>query len=108
MFPGVSHSGATIMSGMLLGLDRRTATEFSFFLSIPTMLGGASYDMYKNWASMTMEGTGLIAVGFVSAFAIALVTVMLAIGFISRHGFAPFAWYRIAIGTTMLLFLVAR
>ena len=108
MFPGVSRSGATIMSGMLLGLDRRTATEFSFFLAIPTMLAATSYDLYRNWASMTMEGTGLIVIGFVSAFATALVTVKLAIGFISQHGFAPFAWYRIAIGTTMLLFLVAR
>ena len=108
MFPGVSRSGATIMSGMLLGLDRRTATEFSFYLAIPTMLAAASFDLYKNRESLTMEGSGLIAIGFVSAFATALVTVRLAIGFISRHGFAPFAWYRIAFGSTMLFFLAAR
>ncbi|MFN0194399.1 MAG: undecaprenyl-diphosphate phosphatase [Aestuariivirga sp.] len=108
MFPGVSRSGATIMGGLLLGLDRKTATEFSFFLAIPTMLGAAAFDIYKNRGSLTFDGSTLIAIGFLSAFLAAFFTIRLAIGFISRHGFAPFAWYRIALGTLMLGILAAR
>lgn len=105
LFPGVSRSGATIMGGLLLGLDRKTATEFSFFLAIPTMLAATSFDLYKNWQFMTEDGVVLIAAGFLAAFAAALITVRFAIGFVSRHGFAPFAWYRIALGAGMLLVL---
>jgi undecaprenyl-diphosphatase len=102
MIPGVSRSGTTIVSGMLLGADKRSAAEFSFFLAIPTMLAATSFDIYKNWEVMTGDGAALIATGFVSAFIAAAFTVRLAIGFVSRHGFAPFAWYRIALGAGML------
>ena len=105
LVPGVSRSGATIMGGLMLGLDRKTATEFSFFLAIPTMLAATGFDLYKNWASLNGDGALLIAAGFVSAFAAALLTVRFAIGFVSRNGFAPFAWYRIALGAFMLVVL---
>jgi undecaprenyl-diphosphatase len=102
LVPGVSRSGATIMSALLLRVDRKTATEFSFFLSIPTMLGATVYDLYKNRATLTFDGAALIAVGFTAAFIAAIITVRWVIGFVSRHGFAPFAWYRIALGLAML------
>jgi undecaprenyl-diphosphatase len=108
MIPGVSRSGATIMGALLLKVDRKTATEFSFFLAIPTMLAATAYDIYKNWSSLTVDSTAVIAVGFISAFVCALLVVRSVIGFISRHGFVPFAWYRIAVGIVMLVILLAR
>jgi undecaprenyl-diphosphatase len=102
LIPGISRSGATIMSALLLRVDRKAATEFSFFLSIPTMLGATVYDLYKNRATLTVDGASLIAVGFICAFIAAVITVRWVIGFVSRHGFAPFAWYRIGLGTLML------
>jgi undecaprenyl-diphosphatase len=108
MIPGVSRSGATILGALLMGVDRRAAAEFSFFLAIPTMLGAATYDLYKNRADLTFDGGALIAVGFVVAFLAALAVVRVVVDFISRHGFAPFAWYRIAIGTVMLMVLMSR
>ena len=105
MVPGVSRSGATIMGALLLGVDRRTAAEFSFFLAIPTMFGATVYDLYKNRAGLTLDGGALIAVGFVAAFLVALIVVRALIGFVTRHGFAPFAWYRIALGTVALVLL---
>lgn len=105
MIPGVSRSGATIMGALLLGLDRRTAAEFSFFLAIPTMLGATVYDLYKNRASLDLDGGMLIGVGFVVAFLAALLVVRAVIGFVTRHGFAPFAWYRIALGSVALVVL---
>ncbi|CAA7625335.1 Undecaprenyl-diphosphatase 2 [Candidatus Terasakiella magnetica] len=108
MIPGVSRAGATIMGSMLLGVERRTAAEFSFFLAIPTMTGATVYSLYKNWATLSLDGGSLIAVGFVAAFFSALVVVRTFIAFIGRHGFAPFAWYRIAFGGLMLLLLLGR
>jgi undecaprenyl-diphosphatase len=108
MVPGVSRAGATIMGGLLLGLDRRTATEFSFFLAVPTMLAASVYDLYKNWGGLSGEGLALIALGFVAAFLSALVVVRWLIGFVSRHGFGPFARYRIVIGVVMAGFLLLR
>lgn len=108
MVPGVSRSGATIIGGLLMGVDRRTAMEFSFFLAIPTMLGATAYDLYKNWSSMTVDGGLLIAVGFVAAFVSAALVVKMVLGFIGRHGFAPFAYYRIALGVVMLVLLYGR
>ena len=108
MVPGVSRSGATIMGGMLLGLDRKAATEFSFFLAIPTMLAATVYDLYKVRHVIDTSGLGLIAIGFLVAFLAALVVVKSVIAFISRHGFVPFAWYRIALGALMLVILFAR
>ncbi len=105
MIPGVSRSGATIMGALLLGVDRRTAAEFSFFLAIPTMFGATVYDLYKNRGTLTLDGGLVIAVGFAAAFISALLVVRAVIGFVARHGFAPFAWYRIALGTVALVLL---
>ena len=105
MIPGVSRSGATIVGAMLFGADRRTAAEFSFFLAIPTMFGATVYDLYKNRAGLTLDGGLVIGLGFVAAFLVALLVVRAVVGFITRHGFAPFAWYRIALGTLALILL---
>jgi undecaprenyl-diphosphatase len=108
MIPGVSRAGATIMGAMLLGVERRAATEFSFFLAVPTMLGATAYDVYKNWSHLTSDGWGVIGLGFVVAFISALAVVRTLIGFVGRHGFAPFAWYRIVAGAAMALILAIR
>jgi undecaprenyl-diphosphatase len=108
MVPGVSRSGATILGALLLGVDRRAAAEFSFFLAIPTMLGAAVYDLYKNRGLLTLDGSAVIAVGFIAAFFAAAAVVRVLIAIVSRRGFAPFGWYRIAIGTVMLMVLMSR
>lgn len=105
MIPGVSRSGATIIGSLLMGVERKAAAEFSFFVAIPTMLGAATYDLYKNRDVLAVDSVSLIAVGFVVAFLSALVVVRWLVAFVSRHGFTPFAWYRIAIGTIMLSYL---
>jgi undecaprenyl-diphosphatase len=105
MIPGVSRAGATIMGGLMLGVDRAPATQFSFFLAIPTMLGAAVYDLYKNRAILSSEGAGLIAIGFVVAFIAALFVVRRLVDFVSRHGFGVFAWYRIVVGVVALIAL---
>lgn len=98
MIPGVSRSGATIVGGLLLGLDKRAAAEFSFFLAIPTMAGAFAYDLYKSGASLSGHQFGLIAVGFVTAFISGLFVVRTMLDFVARHGFGVFAWWRIAVG----------
>ena len=108
MVPGVSRSGATIMGSLLLGVDRKAAAEFSFFLAIPTMVAATAFKMYKDWAQLSFDNMALIAVGFVAAFIAALLVVRAAIAFISRHGFAPLAYYRIVFGTVMLALLLTR
>jgi undecaprenyl-diphosphatase len=108
MIPGVSRAGATIMGGLMLGLDRRTATEFSFFLAVPTMLAASALDLYKNWAQIDATSFLVIAIGFAAAFVSALIVVRWLIGFVSRHGFGPFAWYRIVLGIVMGAFLLLR
>ncbi|MSO93830.1 MAG: undecaprenyl-diphosphate phosphatase [Rhodospirillales bacterium] len=108
MIPGVSRSGATILGAMVFGVDRKTATEFSFFLAIPTIFGAAAYDLWKNREGLTAEGGLLLAVGFVVAFATAMLTVRWLIGFVGRHSFAPFAWYRIALGALLIAALSLR
>lgn len=105
MIPGVSRSGATIMGARLIGMERRAAAEFSFFLAIPTMLGAASYELYQSKAALNGSDMEMIATGFVAAFITALLVVRLAVGFISKHGFGVFAWYRIALGSVILSFL---
>ena len=105
MVPGVSRSGATIMGALLLGVERKTAAEFSFFLAIPTMLGAAVFDLWQNRATLDAEGGLVIAVGFLAAFAVALFVVRWFVEFVGRHGFAPFAWYRIGLGGMLLLAL---
>lgn len=108
MVPGVSRAGATIMGARVFRVDRATATEFSFFLAMPTMLGATVYDLYKNWSTLSWHGAGLIAIGFAVAFVAALLVVSAFVRFISRHGFAVFAWYRIVIGTAALALLLGR
>jgi undecaprenyl-diphosphatase len=108
MIPGVSRSGTTILGALLLGVERRAAAEFSFFLAIPTMLGAATYDLYKNRNDLTFDGATVIAIGFVVAFLSALVVIRHFVDFVSRRGFSPFGWYRIAVGTLMLMVLMSR
>lgn len=108
MIPGVSRSGATIMGALLVGVERRAAAEFSFLLAIPTMLAATVYDLYKNRDVLTGDNLAVIAVGFGVAFLVALVVVRAVLGFISRHGYAPFAFYRIALGLVMIAVLSLR
>jgi undecaprenyl-diphosphatase len=105
MIPGVSRAGATIMGALMLRVDRPAATEFSFFLAIPTMLGATVYDLYKNRAILSFDGAVLIAIGFVVAFIAALFVVRRLVEFVSRHGFGVFAWYRIVVGAIALVTL---
>ncbi len=105
MIPGTSRSGATIIAALLCGVERKAAAEFSFLLAIPTMLAATAYSLLKARHELSADGMALIAVGFVTAFAVALVTVKLVMAFISRIGFTPFGWYRIALGLVMLVVL---
>jgi len=98
LIPGVSRSGATIVGGMLLGLPKRAAAEFSFFLAMPTMAGAFTYDLYKNYAYLDSSAVQSIAIGFVFAFIAGVIVVRYLLEFVSRYGFAPFAWWRIIIG----------
>lgn len=98
MIPGVSRSGASIVGALLLGVDKRAATEFSFFLAMPTMAGAFAYDLYKNYAELGTEDIKSIALGFVVAFIAGVLVVRYLLDFVSRHGFAPFAWWRILVG----------
>src|SRR5215468_4730781 len=98
MIPGVSRSGASIVAAMLLGADKRAAAEFSFFLAIPTMAGAFAYDLYKNHADLTLSDVESIALGFAVAFIVGVVVVRYLLDFVSSHGFAPFAWWRIVVG----------
>jgi len=112
MIPGVSRSGATIMGGLSLGVERRTAAEFSFFLAIPTMLGATTLELVKHHDTLMAGASGVgfttVAVGFVVSFIVAIVVVRAFVHYISRHGFAPFAWYRVVAGAGALVWLLAR
>ena len=108
MIPGVSRSGATIMGAVGMGIDRKTAAEFSFFLAVPTLTGATALQLFKHGDQLTVDGMKLIAVGFVVSFIVAIVVVRWFVGIVSRHGFAPFAWYRIAAGIAALIWLTAR
>ena len=112
MIPGVSRSGATILGGLSLGVERRTAAEFSFFLAIPTMLGATTLEIARHRDSLIAGasgvGFGTVAVGFVVSFVVAIVVVKAFVHYISRHGFAPFAWYRIVAGAVALVWLLMR
>jgi undecaprenyl-diphosphatase len=108
MIPGVSRSGATIMGAMTLGVERRAATEFSFFLAIPMMFMAAFFDLFIHRHELSAHGLGLIAVGFAVAFICALIVVKWLLGYLSRHGFVAFAWYRIIVGGAVLALLMAR
>lgn len=106
MVPGTSRSGATIISGMIAGIDRRTATEFSFFLAMPTMLAATVYDLYRNASELTGAQYSAIVLGFVAAFLSALVIVRAVLRFVSRHTYRPFAWYRIGLGLIVMAWLL--
>jgi undecaprenyl-diphosphatase len=103
MIPGTSRSGATIVGGMLSGVSRQAATEFSFFLAMPTMLGAAVYDAWKHHHLLSADDIGAIAVGFTAAFIAALLVVNAMIRFVARHSLRVFAWYRIALGAAIAL-----
>jgi len=107
MVPGVSRSGATIVGGMLLGLSQRAAAEFSFFVAMPTMMGAFAHDAWEVRHLLSTERAIEISVGFVMAFLAALVVVRPFVQFVSRSGFAPFAWYRIAAGIALLTAVAA-
>jgi undecaprenyl-diphosphatase len=98
LVPGVSRSGATIAGGLILGCEKKAAAEFSFFLAIPTMAGAFAVDFWENRHGLTGHGLGLIAVGFVVSFVVALAVVKVFVDLVGRHGFAPFAWWRIVVG----------
>lgn len=108
MVPGVSRSGASIMGALLMGVERKTAAEFSFFLAVPTMIGATVYSLWSDRALLTLDDLNAIAIGLVVAFLVALVVVKAFVAIVGRFGFAPFAWYRIVIGSVALVWLLAR
>jgi len=108
MVPGVSRSGSTIIGGMIAGIQRKTATEFSFFLAMPTMLGATVYDSYKNMAILTQHDVTGIIVGFIAAFLSAMLVVRAVLRFVANHTYRVFAWYRIALGIVVGLVLFLR
>lgn len=103
LVPGVSRSGATIIGAMLLGFDRKAATEFSFFLAIPMLFGAAAYDLYKNHALLSLQDLPFFAVGLFVSWASAWVCVRWLLRFVAGHSFVGFAWYRIVFGALVLL-----
>lgn len=105
LIPGVSRAGASIVGAQFFGVERKTATEFSFFLAMPTIMGAAAYDLAKNIDQMDGNDAAIFAVGFISAFVAALIVVKYLIRFVSHYGFAPFAYYRIILGILILIAL---
>lgn len=105
MVPGTSRSGATIIGGMLSGIERKTATEFSFFLAMPTMLAAAIYDSYKHAAELSQHDVLAIAIGFTAAFLSALLIVRAVLAFVSKHTYRVFGWYRIFLGLIVAFFV---
>ena len=103
MIPGTSRSGATIIGGMLLGLSRKAATDFSFFLAIPTLIGAGLYSLYKERALLSVADIPMFAVGLLFSFVAAWLCVRWLLRYIATHNFVPFAWYRIAFGIVVLL-----
>lgn len=108
MIPGVSRSGATIMGAMALGIDRKTAAEFSFFLALPTLTGATVLQLAKHHEAITRDDMGLIAVGALVSFIVAWAVIKAFLAVVTRYGFAPFAWYRIIVGIAALAWLTAR
>ncbi|MEI4195974.1 undecaprenyl-diphosphate phosphatase [Roseovarius sp. E0-M6] len=105
MIPGTSRSGATIVGALLMGVNKRAAAEFSFFLSMPTMAGAFAYDLWKNRDVLDLSAMGDIVVGFIVAFISAVFVVKWLLDFVSRHGYALFGWWRIAVGSIALMAL---
>lgn len=108
MIPGVSRSGATILGAMAIGIDRKTAAEFSFFLALPTLSGATALQLFKHRDSIDAGQYGLIALGAAVSFVVAWAVIKVFVAYVSRRGFAPFAWYRIALGAAALLWLALR
>jgi len=108
MIPGVSRSGATIMGGLLAGIERKTAAEYSFFLAVPTMAAATVYALYKNRDALAIGDLTAIGIGFTVAFVVALVVVKAFVAIVGRFGFAPFAWYRIVVGSAALVLLLGK
>ncbi len=106
MIPGTSRSGATIVGALLLGADKRSAAEFSFFLAMPTMVGAFTLDLVKNRALLSFDDSAVIVVGFLAAFVTAVFVVRSLLNFISSRGYAPFAYWRIAVGAIGLVALL--
>ncbi len=109
LVPGISRSGATIMGSLGLGLSRAAATEFSFFLAMPVMFCAVAYDLYKNWDALisSSDYIGLMLAGLLAAFVTAMIVVKTVVGFIAKHGFWAFAWYRIVLGVIVLFIFSA-
>ena len=103
--PGVSRSGASIIGARLMGVGQKAAAEFSFFVAIPTMIGATAYDLYKSRDSLSSDGATMIAIGFIVSFLSALVIIKPFLGFVTRRGLVPFAWYRIALGAFIFTLL---
>jgi len=103
LIPGTSRSGATIIGGMLFGLSRRAATEFSFFLAVPTLLAAGAYDLWKNRELFAARDLPMFAVGLIAAFVSAFIVIRWLIRYVATHDFRPFAWYRIVFGAVVLL-----
>ena len=112
MIPGVSRSGATIMGALAMGVGRKTAAEFSFFLAVPTMIGASTLWLVRNGEQLSgasgAVGWDEIAIGFVVSFVVALAVIRAFVAYVSRHGFAPFAWYRIVAGIAAVAWLGLR
>lgn len=108
MIPGVSRSGATILGAMSLGVDRKTAAEFSFFLAMPTLAGATVLQLFKHRDAVSMDDMGLIGIGFVVSFVVAWVVIKAFLTVVTRYGFGPFAWYRIIAGVAALIWLGQR
>ena len=108
MIPGVSRSGATILGAMSLGIDRRTAAEFSFFLAVPTLTGATVLQLYKHGAGIGSDMIGYILLGSLVSFVVAFLVVKAFLAVITRFGFGPFAWYRIIAGVAALIWLAMR
>ncbi|MGH8846128.1 MAG: undecaprenyl-diphosphate phosphatase, partial [Polaromonas sp.] len=102
MIPGTSRSGATIIGGMLLGLSRKAATDFSFYLAIPTLIGAGVYSLYKERALLSVADLPLFGVGLLFSFVSAWLCIRWLLRYIASHSFVPFAWYRIAFGAVVL------
>ena len=107
MIPGVSRSGATIMGAMAMGVDRKTAAEFSFFLAVPTLTGATALQMFKAREDITVEGLQWIGLGALVSFVVAYIVVKAFMAIVTRYGFAPFAWYRIVVGGAARVWLGA-
>jgi undecaprenyl-diphosphatase len=102
LIPGTSRSGATIIGGMLFGLSRPAATEFSFFLAVPTLIAAGAYDLWKNRSLFSADDLGMFAVGLAASFVCAFLVIRWLVRYVATHDFRPFAWYRIAFGVVVL------